>query len=64
MEQRFESNGVLCAHAFAKGMFLDKGARVRNADVVAELGYAGAPPPFTEELRLWAELGSVKKQNA
>ena len=64
MEQRFESNGVLCAHAFVKGLFLDRGARVSNADVVAELGYSGAPPPFTDELRLWAELGSIKKQNA
>ena len=24
MEQRFESDGVLCAHAFAKGLFLDE----------------------------------------
>src|SRR5258706_9415780 len=62
MEQRFESNGVLCAHAFVKGLFLDKGHRVNNADVVAELGYTGEPPPCPDELRIWAELGSVKKQ--
>ena len=64
MEQRFESNGVLCAHAFAKGLFLDGGKRVKNADVVAELGYTGEPPPFPEALRLWAELGDAKKHNA
>lgn len=64
MEQRFESSGVLCAHAFVKGLFLDKGTRVDNSAVVAELGYAGAPPPMPEELKIWAELGSVKKQKA
>jgi len=31
---------------------------------VAALGYTGAPPPMPEELRLWAEFGSVKKQKA
>ena len=64
MEQRFEAGGALCAHAFVKGLFLDRGGRVDNSTVVAEIGYAGAPPPFPEALRLWAELGNVKKQNA
>jgi len=64
MEQRFESNGALCAHAFVKGLFLGKGRRVSNHAVVSELGYKGEPPPCPEELRIWAELGSVKKQNA
>ena len=64
MEQRFESDGMLCAHAFVKGLFLDKGGRVTNSEVAAELGYTGAAPPMPEELRLWAELGSIKKQKA
>src|SRR5262245_64646406 len=64
MEQRFESGGALCAHAFVKGLFLERGRRVANSAVVAELGYHDEPPPFPEELRIWAELGSVKKQNA
>ena len=64
MEQRFESGGALCAHAFVKGLFLDKGGRVSSPAVAAELGYTGAPPPMPEELRIWAELGSVKKQKA
>ena len=63
MEHRFESGGVLCAHAFVKGLFLDKRGHVANTEVAAELGYTGAPPPMPEELRIWAELGSVKKQN-
>ena len=64
MEQRFESGGTLCAHAFVKGLFLDKGRRVNNSAVVAELGYTGEPPLCPEELRIWAELGNIKKQNA
>ena len=64
MEHRFESGGVLCAHAFARGLFLEKGRRIGNAAVVAELGYTGEAPPLPEELRIWAEMGSVKKQNA
>ena len=64
MEQRFESGGVLCAHAYVKGLFLDANGKVPNSTVVAELGYTREPPPMPEELRLWAELGNVKKQRA
>jgi len=64
MEQLFESRGVLCAHAFVKGLFLGREGRVSNAAVVALAGYAGPPPEMPEELRLWAELGSAKKQRA
>ena len=64
MEQRFEAGAALCAHAFVKGLFLDRGQRVRPPDVAAALGIAAAPPPLPEELRIWAELGNVKKQNA
>jgi acyl-CoA thioesterase FadM len=64
VEQRFESGGVLCAHAYVKGLFLERGRRVSGPAVAAELGYTGAPPPMPEELKLWAEFGSVKKQKA
>lgn len=64
MEQRFESDGGLYAHAFVKGLFLDANGKVPNTAVVAELGYTGAPPPMPEELRIWAELGNIKKQKA
>ena len=64
MEQRFEVNGVLYAHALVKGLFLDSRGRVESSAVVAELGYAAAPPPMPQELRIWAELGNIKKQNA
>jgi len=64
MEQRFEAQGVLYAHAFVKGLFLRGRAKVPNPEVAAELGYREPPPPMPEELRIWAELGAVKKQNA
>ena len=64
MEQRFESSGVLCAHAFVKGLFLDRNGRVEPSTVSAALGVTVVPPPMPEELRIWSELGNVKKQNA
>jgi len=64
MEQLFESRGVLCAHAFVKGLFLSREGRVSNAAVVALAGYEGPVPAMPEELRLWAELGSAKKPRA
>jgi acyl-CoA thioesterase FadM len=64
MEQRFEVDGVLCAHALVKGLFLDSRGRVESSTVVAELGYTGTPPQMPEELKIWAELGNAKKQNA
>lgn len=39
MEQRFESGGVLCAHAYVKGLFLDANGKVPNSTVV-EIGRA------------------------
>lgn len=64
MEQRFERRGVLHAHAFVKGLFLGGDGRVGNAAVLAAVGYTGAPPAMPDELRIWAELGSAKKQRA
>jgi acyl-CoA thioesterase FadM len=64
LEQKFEARGVLCAHAYVKGLFLRRGVKLNNRDVAAAGGYTDTPPPMPEELRLWAELGSVKKQSA
>ena len=64
IEQKFESRGVLCAHAYVKGVFLRKGEKLSNFEIVATAGYTEAPPPMPEEMRLWAELGSAKRQNA
>lgn len=62
LEQKFERRGTLCAHAFVKALFLDGGGKVSNSNVLALLGYNDAPPPMPEELRIWTELGSAKKQ--
>ena len=64
MEQRFEARGELAAHAFIKGLFVGREGRVSNATVLALLGYDAAPPPMPDELRIWADLGSAKKQRA
>jgi acyl-CoA thioesterase FadM len=64
MEQLFEVRGDIYAHAFVKGLFLGADGRVSNASVLALLGYAGEAPQMPEELRIWAELGSAKKQRA
>ena len=65
MEQRFESNGALCAHSFVKGLFLGRGGtRIANDDVIAAVGWHGDRPAMPEELKIWSELGNVKKQNA
>ena len=64
MEQLFECRGEICAHAFVKGLFLGPEGRVSNAAVLALLGHDAPPPTMPPELRIWAELGSAKKQRA
>jgi acyl-CoA thioesterase FadM len=65
MEQRFEKQATLFAHAFVKGLFLgQQGHRVSNSAVLAQLGYSEQAPAMPDELRIWAELGSAKKQRA
>ena len=64
LEQKFESRGQLCAHAFVKGVFLKSGRTVPNGELIAAIGYRDAAPAMPEELRLWAELGNVKKQRS
>jgi acyl-CoA thioesterase FadM len=67
IEQKFEAGGasrILCAHAFVKALTLKRGVRVSNSEVAAAAGYTAEPPPLPDELRLWADLGSAKKQRA
>jgi acyl-CoA thioesterase FadM len=64
MEQLFEVRGEIFAHAFVKGLVLGREGRVSNASLVALLGHTSAAPEMPDELRIWAELGSAKKQRA
>ena len=64
IEQKFEVNGKLCAHAYVKGLFLKQGRKLPNGDIAAAAGHYDASPPVPDELRLWAELGSAKKQRS
>ena len=63
LEQTFERDGRLCAHAFVKGLFLERGVKVANADVVRVIGYEGEAPPLPEVLKRWAELAATKRGN-
>lgn len=64
LEQKFEAGGKLYAHAFVKGVFLKNGKVVPNEELVAKAGHTGPAPVMPEELRLWAELGSAKRERA
>jgi acyl-CoA thioesterase FadM len=64
LEHRFEAGGTLCAHAFAKGLFLAPQGKVDNHLLVTRLGYEDDAPEMPEELEIWAQLGTVKKQKA
>ena len=37
---------------------------VSSSAVAGEVGYTGSPPPMPEELRIWAELGTAKKEKS
>jgi acyl-CoA thioesterase FadM len=63
MEQIFERDGEICAHAYVKGLFLARGGRVPNAEVVRAVGYAGMPPPMPDALRHWVELTATKRNS-
>jgi len=64
LEHRFEADGTLCAHAFTKGLFLASHGKVDNRLLVTRLGYEDRAPEMPEELRIWAQLGTVKKKKA
>ncbi len=44
------------------GLVLGKQGRVSNSQLTALLGYEGEAPTMPEELSLWVEVGSAKKQ--
>jgi acyl-CoA thioesterase FadM len=61
MEQLFERDGELCAHAYVKGLFLARDGRVPNEEVVRAIGYDAAPPPLADALRDWARMAASKR---
>lgn len=63
LEQTFERDGELCAHAYVKALFLQRGGRVPNAEVLAASGYQGGAPPMAEALQRWSELTAVKRDS-
>lgn len=63
IEQIFERDGELCAHAYVKGLFLSRNGRVPNAEVVRTIGYTGDAPPMAESLERWAALTAIKRDS-
>jgi acyl-CoA thioesterase FadM len=61
LEQLFEREGVVYAHAYVKGVFLSRGARISNDELLRAIGYDGAPPPFNEALQRWVEMTASKR---
>lgn len=61
LEQCFERDGELCAHACVKGVFLARGGRVPNAELVKLAGYEGEPPPLPQSLQCWADFTASKR---
>lgn len=61
LEQVFEHDGELCAHAYVKGVFLARGVRVPNAELLQTIGYTGEAPPIPETLQHWAALTESKR---
>ena len=63
MEQTFEREGELCAHAYVKGLFLSHEGRVPNAELVGAMGYRGDAPAMPEALQRWAALTITKRDS-
>ncbi len=63
LEQTFERGGKLCTHAFVKALFLVRGVKVPNADVVRAIGYDGVPPEMPPALEHWAALTASKRDS-
>ena len=63
MEQLFERDGELCAHAYVKGLFLSGEGRVPNAELVGAIRYRDAAPEMPEALQRWAALTATKRDS-
>lgn len=64
LEQLFERDGVVCAHAHVKGVFLSRGVRVSNDEVLRAIGYGDAPPAMNEALQRWVAMTGSKREDA
>lgn len=63
IEQRFVSEGRLCAIGMVKGLFLHGRERVATFTVLEALGLDRAPPALPEVVRHWNDLADLKKQH-
>lgn len=63
-EQRFLSDGRLCTHSFMRLACVHQRKTRPIADVLAQLGIAGQPPPLPEPVLLWKDMLDTKKKYA
>ncbi|MFP5441081.1 MAG: acyl-CoA thioesterase [Gammaproteobacteria bacterium] len=60
-EQRFESEGRLCTHAFMRLVHLEKGKGISSAQALARMRIEAESPPLPEPVLRWREMLAAKR---
>ena len=63
IEQRFETEGRLCAIALVKGLFMTAGRRVESSAVLRVLGLDIDAPHMPDVVRSWNDLSAMKRKH-
>ncbi|MFZ5757752.1 MAG: acyl-CoA thioesterase [Pseudomonadota bacterium] len=63
-EQRFESEGRLCTHAFIRLASLHRGKSIPMARMLELTGFRDTPPPLPEPALRWREMLASKRDYA
>lgn len=62
IEQRFESDGQLIAHALVRGIFARNGKSIPVEDIVEKLGLPKTMEPLSTVLQQWKDLDEAFKK--
>lgn len=63
-EQRFESDGKLCTHAFVRLASLHNGKSIPMAQMLERVGLEVLTPPLPEPVLRWQDLLAAKRNHA
>ncbi len=63
VEQRFESEGRLCAIGLVKGLFVSAGRRVESSAVLRKMQIEVAAPHMPDMVRSWNNLSEMKRKH-
>lgn len=63
IEQRFESENILHAVAYVRGVFIHKGRRIENDELLKVAKFEGAAPELPEPVIHWKMLLDAKKKH-